>query len=148
MPAFTRVLGTLSQEDMAERIHALSHAGAVEVLTLSREDTLRRRLRGVTDRGTEVMVALDRGDKLTDGAVLSLDPDKAVVVRMSEERWLRLEPRDLDAAVETGYFAGNLHWRVRFDSGALLVAMEGPPEHYLERLQPLTASGKVLARVP
>lgn len=148
MPTFTRVLGTISQQDMAERIHALSHAGAVEFLTLNREDTQRRRLRGITDRGTEVMVALGGGDKLTDGAILSLDPDKAVVVRMSEERWLRLVPRDVDAAVETGYFAGNLHWRVRFESGALLVAMEGPPEHYLERLRPLTESGKVMARQP
>jgi urease accessory protein len=148
MPTYTKVFGTLSQAEIADRIHALSHGGRVEVLLLGREDTLRRRLRGITDKGTEVMIALDRSEQLTDGAVLSLDPEKAIVVRMHEERWLRLEPRDADAALETGYFTGNLHWRVRFEPGAILVAMEGPAEHYLERLAPLTSSGKVAALLP
>ena len=115
---------------------------------LNREDALRRRLRGTTDKGTEVTIALSRDEQLSDGAVLRLDPDKAVIVRMSEERWLRLEPRDTDAAIEAGYFAGNLHWRVRFAPGALLVALEGPVEDYLQRIAPLTASGKVLALQP
>ncbi len=148
MPTYTRVLGTLSQADIAERIHELSHAGQVEILKVDRENTLRRRLRGTTDKGTEVIVALDRAEQLSDGAVLSLDPAKAVVVRMTEERWLRLEPRDANAALEAGYFAGNLHWRVRFQPGAILIAMEGPAEHYLARLHHLVTSGKVAAHVP
>lgn len=148
MPTYTRVLGTLSQPDLAEKIHALSHNGGLEVLTLNREDTLRRRLRGVTDRGTEVTVALDRAEQLSDGAVLHLDPERAVIVRMTAEDWLRLEPRDADAATEAGYFVGNLHWRVRFEPGALLVALEGPVEHYLGRLKHLTSSGKLAAKLP
>ena len=80
----------------------------------------------MTDKGTEVVVALDRSEQLADGAVLSLESDRAIVVRMTEERWLRITPRDLDCALETGYFAGNLHWRVRFEPGAILVAIEGP----------------------
>jgi urease accessory protein len=148
MPTYTRILANLSQAEVAERVHTLSHKGAVEILMLNREDTLRRRLRGTTDKGTEVTIALSRDEQLSDGAVLRLDPDKAVIVRMSEERWLRLEPRDTDAAIEAGYFAGNLHWRVRFAPGALLVALEGPVEHYLQRIAPLTDSGKVLALQP
>jgi urease accessory protein len=148
MPTYTKILANLSQAEVAERVHTLSHEGAVEILVLNRDDTLRRRLRGTTDKGTEVTIALSRDEQLSDGSVLRLDPDKAVIVRMSEERWLRLEPRDRDAAIEAGYFAGNLHWRVRFAPGALLVALEGPVEHYLERIAPLTDSGKVLALQP
>ena len=148
MSTYTRVIGTISQPDIAEKIHALSHGGGVEVLTLEREDTLRRRLRGVTDRGTEVTVALDRAEQLSDGAVLHLDPDRAVIVRMSAESWLRLKPRDTDAATEAGYFVGNLHWRVHFEPGALLVALEGPVDHYLGRIAHLTSSGKVVATLP
>lgn len=148
MPTYTKVIGTLSQAEIADRIHDLSHAGQVEILKIDRENTLRRRLRGTTDKGTDVIVALDRSEQLTDGAVLSLDPDKAVVVRMSEEHWLRLTPRDSDAALEAGYFAGNLHWRVRFQPGAILIAMEGPAEHYLARLDHLVSSGKVAAHLP
>lgn len=148
MPTYTRVLGTLSQPELAEKIHALSHNGGLEILTLNREDTLRRRLRGVSDRGTEVTVALERAERLSDGAILHLDPDRAVIVRMTAEDWLRLEPRDMDAATEAGYFVGNLHWRVRFEPGALLVALEGPIDHYLGRLDPLTSSGKLAVKLP
>ena len=34
------------------------------------EDASRRRLRGKTDKGTDVAIALERGDQLVDGAVL------------------------------------------------------------------------------
>jgi urease accessory protein len=131
MVTFTRIVGSLSEADIASRIHALSHDDKVEVLRLEGDNTLRRRLRGLTDKGTEVIIALDRSEQLTDGAVLCLDPERAIVVRLQEERWLRIEPRDADAALEAGYFAGNLHWRVHFEPGALL-----------------TSSGKVVARLP
>ena len=42
-----------------------------------------------------------------------------------------------------GYFIGNLHWRVRFEPGAILVALEGPESHYTARLVHLTMPGKI-----
>jgi urease accessory protein len=66
-----------------------------------------------------------------------------VVLRVTEQRWLRITPQDADAALEAGYCAGNQHWRVRFEPGALLVAMQGPAEHYLARLEPLLRAGKI-----
>ena len=52
------------------------------------------------------------------------------------------EATDQSAALELGYFCGNLHWRVRFLPERIMVALEGPEEDYLARLQPLLASGK------
>ena len=46
------------------------------------------------------------------------------------------------AALELGYFAGNLHWRVRFEGERLLVALEGPEEDYLSRLKPFLDVGR------
>ena len=143
MPVYTSIVGTLSQADIAEQVHDLHHHGLVEVLTIDRNDTLRRRLRGKTDHGTDVIVALDRSEQLSDGAVLTLEPDRAIVVRMAAERWLVLTPSDADSALEAGYMAGNMHWRVRFAPGALLIAVEGPVEHYVERLRQLAAAGKI-----
>ena len=68
---------------------------------------------------------------------------RAIVVRMSEEEWLTLVPIDLAAAVELGYFSGNLHWRVRFEGSNLKVALEGPENIYLDRLKPFFESGRV-----
>jgi urease accessory protein len=61
---------------------------------------------------------------------------------MADQRWLPLEAPDETAALELGYFCGNLHWRVRFEKKRILVAMEGPQDSYLARLEPLLARGK------
>ncbi|MGB6948575.1 MAG: urease accessory protein UreE [Methyloceanibacter sp.] len=143
MITVTRILGTASEPALADRLHHLAHSDRVEVLIVDRDDALRRRLRGKTDKGTDIAIALERGDQLDDGAVLLLDDARAVVLRVTQERWLRIKPRDADAALDAGYCAGNNHWRVRFEPGALLVAMQGPAEHYFSRLDHLLKAGKI-----
>ena len=143
MITVTRILGTASEPSLADTLHRLEHQNRVEFLVVDRDDTLRRRLRAKTDKGTDIAIALERDDQLIDGAVLVLDDDRAVVLRVTQERWLRIEPRDSDAALEAGFCAGNNHWRVDFQPGALLIAMQGPAEQYLSRLDPLLSTGKI-----
>lgn len=143
MITITEILGTASEAAIADRLHHLEHHDRVEFLVVDRSDTLRRRLRGKTDKGTEIAVALDRNQQLADGAVLLLDQARAIVVRMSKQSWLRIKPRCADAALEAGYCAGNHHWRVRFAPGAILVAMEGPAEHYIARLDHLLKANRI-----
>ena len=76
--------------------------------------------------------------------MLALDENRAIVVRLQVERWLSLAPRDEAAGLELGYFAGNLHWRVRFEGPRLLIALEGPEEDYLARLEPLLRDGRAM----
>ena len=136
----TGIVGYASDETIAERLHDLGHNGVVEYVVLQREDTLRRRLRVYSDKETECLIALPRNEQLSDGAVLLLESDRAIVTRMAEEQWLGLLPVDMSSAVELGYFAGNLHWRVRFDGPVLKIALEGPRQDYLDRLQPFLQS--------
>jgi len=137
------VLGYASDPKFAEQLHNLEHHNQVERIILEREDTLRRRLRISSDQGTECLISIPRDQQLSDGAVLLFEESRAIVVRMSEEEWLTLVPIDLAAAVELGYFSGNLHWRVRFEGSNLKVALEGPEKIYLDRLQPFFESGRV-----
>jgi urease accessory protein len=143
MLRLTRIIGHASDPELVERLHALSHKGRVEYLELSRDDTHRHRLRKETDKGTDCAVALDRAAQLDDGAILLLDDLRAVVVRMEESRWLRLQPKDTTTAVELGFLCGNLHWRVRFDGPVMAVALDGPEEDYLARLAPFLEKGRV-----
>ena len=136
------IVGSASEPAIADQLHHLSHHGQVEYLTLSEEDTHRHRLRASTDAGTECAVVLDRTQHLYNGAVLMLTDERAVVVRMSETPWLTLAPRDTAAALELGYFAGNMHWAVRFEGAWLQIALQGPAQRYLERLEPLFADGR------
>ncbi len=138
---FTEILGAASDAEMHEVLHRLEHADGLDSLTIEPTDLARRRMRLTSAKGRDCALALPRSEKLFNGAVLALHDDWALVVRVNEERWLRLRPRDTPAALELGYNAGNLHWRVRFDTGDLLVALEGPEETYLARLEQQLAEG-------
>lgn len=137
------VVGARTDPALHERLHQLEHHDAVETVTIPTGDLDRRRLLVRTPAGEEVAIALPREQKLFDGAVLVLESDRAIVVRAGEQRWLRLSPRSADAALELGYHAGNLHWRVRFDAGDLLVSLDGPAHHYAARIEPLIKDGRV-----
>jgi urease accessory protein len=123
MLTVTKIVGPATEPTLADKLHRLEHDRCVETLLIERDDTLRRRLRAKTDKGTDIAIALEQGDRLADGAVLFLD--------------------DADAALELGYCAGNNHWRVRYEPGALLIAMQGPAEHYLARLDHLLKDERI-----
>jgi urease accessory protein len=136
------IVGAANDPVIADRLHRLGHHGRVEYLVLSQEDTQRHRLRASTDAGTECALVLDRAHHLFNGAVLMLTDERAVVVQMREAAWLSLLPRDSAAALELGYFAGNMHWSVRFADGCLRIALQGPVERYLERLGSFLSDGR------
>jgi urease accessory protein len=136
------IVGDRAEAAMAARLHDVSHDGDLETLMLAPLDLPRRRFHAVTDAGTHCFVQLARDRTLFDGAVIYLENRRAIVVRVGEQRWLRLRPAE-GAGLELGYLAGNLHWRVRFEGDILLVALDGPIESYRARLQDFQDRGKV-----
>ena len=142
MQTLTQILGYATDHDIAHQLHDLEHDGAIHYITLSKQDTLRHRLRTVTDHGEEIAIAIPRTEQLANGAVLLLKPDRAIVVRMETQRWLILKAKDSAAALEIGYFAGNMHWKVQFDGDALRIVVEGSEQAYLDRLHHLLSCGK------
>ncbi len=140
------VVGHRSDAALVDRLHALAHDDRLETVEIAPQDAGRGRLRLATDKGTDCAIAQPRGQRLDDGAVLLLADDRAIVVRVGEQRWLGLRPRDAATALQLGYHAGNLHWRVRFDGEDLLVALDGPEADYLARLRELTDAGTVTVR--
>lgn len=137
------ILGLATDPAIADRLHDLDHTGRIEHVILAGEDTARRRLHVTTDGGTECAIMLPRSERLANGAVLLLERDRAIVVRLKEEQWLALVPRDAAAALELGYFAGNMHWPVRFDGATLRIALHGPAQSYLDRLEHLLRDGRI-----
>jgi urease accessory protein len=137
------VLGSRLEPAFSERLLRLEHHNAVDVVQLSDAELDQQRFLATTRGGRELAIALPRHERLFDGAVLLLDELHAIVVRSANKRWLRLEPRSLSDAIELGYQVGNLHWRVRFEGEALLVAIEGRPENYAVRLGELIWSRRV-----
>ncbi|MCF8128478.1 MAG: urease accessory protein UreE [Deltaproteobacteria bacterium] len=137
------ILGLAHEDSLAQPLHALAHRDAIETIRLSSEDMHRRRLRATTDQGTECAIVLPRTRQLEDGAVLWLDKERAVLVRMKESSWLLFEPRDTAAALALGYLAGNMHWQVELTKGIMRVGVNGNRDATLKRVAPLVVSGKV-----
>jgi urease accessory protein len=143
MITYTSIVGRASDPRMADALHALEHRGRVDTVMLAADDIRRHRLRARTQGGDECGIALDRQTHLFDGAVLHLDAERALVVRTEHTRWLRLRARDAAAALELGYFAGNMHWAVRFAADVLEIALKGPLDDYLARLAPMLDTRRV-----
>lgn len=143
MITITHILGNASEHAISHALHHIEHDGGLEIIILDQQDTLRHRLRVNTDLGNEVAIALSRNEHLEDGSVLLLEGHRAIVVRMTLAQWLVFEARDTAAALELGYFAGNMHWKVRFDGVRLQVAVIGDPIGYLERLGHFIAEQKI-----
>lgn len=138
-----RIAGSRLDPGLHERLHRFEHRGALDTIEIGAADLPRRRFRATSRAGRTVEIALPREQALFDGAVLWLSDEGALLLRVAAQRWLRLVPQTRDDALALGYHAGNLHWRVRFEGDALLVALEAPPEDYLARLGPLSAPGRL-----
>lgn len=137
------IIGKESDPTYRPMLHQLEHANGIELLFVPPADASRKRFRLSTDRGTDCAVSIDRDEELTDGAVLYIDPQRAIIARFGEQEVWRLRPRDAAAALKLGWNAGNLHWRVRFEPGCLAILLDGPLHTYRARIMPLLEDGDV-----
>ena len=137
------IIGAAEDPVYAGLLHELEHSDGIELLFVPTSDAGRKRFRLLTDRGTDCAVSLDREEELTDGALLYIDPERAIIARFGEQEILRLKPVDQAAALKLGWNAGNLHWRVRFEGDCLAVLLDGPLHAYRARIQPLLNAGEV-----
>lgn len=143
MIQINHVLGHSHDSNLSGPLHDLSHHNKVEYIVLDHANLQRRRFRIQTDQGTDCAIAISRDNKLSNGAVLLLENDRAIVVKMAEDQWLSLKPNNLSTAIELGYFAGNMHWRVKFEDEQLKIALESPEEVYLDRLKDFFTQHKI-----
>ncbi|QEW18593.1 urease accessory protein UreE [Marinibacterium anthonyi] len=137
------ILGHSDDPDYHAALHRLEHRDGIEYLFVPAHEAGRKRFRLTTDRGTDCAVSIDRDQALFDGAVLAMDETRAIVARFGAQEVWRLKPRDTDAALQLGWHAGNLHWRVCFDGEVLEVLLDGARETYRARIADLIAKGLV-----
>lgn len=138
-----KIIGHLHDSEINNKIHKLSHQGKVEYIELDHDNLKRKRFRAKTDKGTDCAVTLSRNQELSNGSVMFLEDDRAIVIKMTVDEWLSLKPIDITTAIELGYFAGNMHWRVKFENDYLHIALESPEEVYLDRLKELFNQNKI-----
>ncbi len=137
------IVGRADDPAFKAALHQLEHSDGIELLYVPPSDAGRKRFRLTTDRGTDCAVSLDRDEDLSDGAVLYVDPARAIIARFGEQEVWRLKPRDQATALKLGWNAGNLHWRVRFEGDFLIILLDAPLHTYRARILPLLEDGHV-----
>ena len=141
------IVGWVTDQEVADRLHELRHRPylehAVEYLHLDVHDLDRKRLRATSDAGTDYAIVLPRDSALADGAVLLLEPDRAVVVRAGAPRTITLRANDIGAALRLGFLVGHLHWKADQRDESVVVHLEGPESDYTSRIVELLESGRV-----
>jgi urease accessory protein len=141
------IVGWVTDQAVADRLHELRHhpdlEHAVEYLHLDVHDLDRKRLRATSDAGTDYAIVLPRDSALAEGAVLLLEPDRAVVVRAGAPRTMTLRANDIGAALRLGLLAGHLHWKADQRDDFVVVHLEGPESDYTCRIVELLESGRI-----
>ena len=138
------IIGQTNDDKISNKLHDLSHQNKVEYIKLDHNNLKRKRFRAKTDKGTDCAISLFREQNLENGSVLYLDENRAIVVKMAVDEWLSLKPIDIAAAIELGYFAGNMHWRVKMGTDHLDIALDSPKDIYLDRLKEFFNQKKIM----
>ena len=128
------VLGSIDDEAFSEKIHSLSHADKIEYIKLDTVDLSRKKFKKSTTAGRSCAISLPRDKVLENGSIMYIEDDFAIVIITNKLQWLQIKPNCIDAAIELGYFAGNMHWQVKFYDECIFIALNSPRENYLNRL--------------
>lgn len=137
------ILGGEKDPRYRDQLHHLEHHDGIELLFVPPSEAGRKRFRLLTDRGTDCAISIDRDQELTDGALLYIDPSRAIVARFGAQAVWRLRPANTAAALKLGWNAGNLHWRVRFEEDCIVILLDGPPADYRARIAHLMDDGDI-----
>jgi urease accessory protein len=140
------IVGHSSDGRISEILHNLDHQNLVERVILLPEDLKRHRLKAKTDKGCELAISIPRDIKLEDGSVVYLDTKRAIVISASKQKWLIITANTAALALQLGYHAGNLHWKVRFQGIDIHVAVVGSYQPYIDRLSSLFEPGELLCK--
>lgn len=105
----------------------------VEYVSVNWEECARRRLRKVTDRGTEVVIDLPPGPPLADGDILIRETQRTIAVRMLPADILVARPASLREMGTLCYQIGNLHQPVWVGEEEVVLPDEPQNEALLQR---------------
>ena len=124
MLSVTSVAGNIADRHLAARYRRAAAAGKCERLLVSRIDMERHRLRRRTDRGTDIGLVLEPGNRLHHGDLLAAT-EKFILVEQLPEKVLSISIKKdsiekmVSLAALIGHVIGNRHRPIAVDHDAI-----------------------------
>jgi urease accessory protein len=140
---FSTIVGNSSDPEIRGILATLEARDQVSHIAVRRSNLGKRRFKASDQSGTEFGIALSRNETIADGSVLLLSAHHAVIIDAEDDPSLNLSAVTIEGALQLGWQAGHLHWKVRTEKHKLVVALEGPVDDYLKRIEALVEAGHV-----
>lgn len=128
------MLTVTSIQETMDLHESAAYGKKVDYLEVTPEDAKRRRFRAETLDGLEINISLDRNTELKEGSLLYESDDYIVLLRIRSPSRLLLQPHTSHAALQLGFLAGHLHWKVQIHEDTLRVDVETEVAEYQARL--------------
>lgn len=106
----------------------------IERVYISSDDLVKRIQRVVTDHGNEVGIRLKEHKELTDGDILYMDEDNAIIVSVKADDLLVICPVNIKQMGEIAHQLGNRHLPAQFEGEVMLVQYDYLVEQLLQQL--------------
>lgn len=136
MIEINEICGNIKSDQALKSKHLeMAKNDKAESILLTRNESEKSRMRKVSDKGTEVALAMPAGSCLNDGDVVLLDDEKMIIVKQKSESVALVTILDnttnenfLETAVKIGHIIGNLHRPIRIEGNRIYFPIQALSE--------------------
>ncbi|MCK0471799.1 urease accessory protein UreE [Halalkalibacter sp. APA_J-10(15)] len=107
----------------------------IERVYMESDDLVKRIQRVVTDHGKELGIRLKENRELVDGDILYLDEKNMIVVSVTEDDLLVIQPTSIQQMGDIAHQLGNRHLPAQFEGDEMLVQYDYLVEELLRQLE-------------
>ena len=109
-------------------------SGPIEYLELSFDERCKSRRRCATLSGTDIVLSLERGTILEDGALIYDSRDRSILVKSKAEQVFLVKPRGAIEFCKLSHNLGNWHRSLQVcEDGSVLCQVDQPLREWLAR---------------
>jgi urease accessory protein len=121
--------------EQKKKIADLHHLDGLErdTIVLGWEERRKPRQRLMTERGTEIALALSTGTILRDGDILYLDDHCYITVEAAKEDVIMIYPEDMGEGATIAYEIGNRHLPISIGKGNIVTPQNPQMEEFLKK---------------
>lgn len=126
MITISSALGNIYHDDeWNKKFQNASKTNSFETLKLSRPDLVKNRLKGKTNKGTEIGILLSSNSKIHHGDVLFSNDEKFIIIQQTPEKVIsvtkntKFEANFDDTLVLLGHIIGNRHRPIQFENNKI-----------------------------
>lgn len=112
-----KIIGNINSDQLfKEKYHDMLKSDQVERIEMTRFECERVRVRKVSDKGTDIAIAMATGSRINDGDIVFLTGEKMIVVKRTSENVATISLKSdmsydqlFETAIRLGHTIGNMH---------------------------------------